>query len=377
MEQKEFLGEGSLGNIQPILKEHHVRTVFMVTDKDSFSPSGAEAALSPFLEGIKIVGFSEFSPNPKVEDARRGIALMKGIEPELIVAVGGGSSIDMAKLINILSAQSGDCLQFIQGKDPIRRKGVPLVAIPTTAGTGSEATQFAVAYVGQVKYSLAHPLIIPDYVIVDPTLTYTMPPRLTATTGFDALSQAIESYWSVGSTRESKKYASEAIPLVMKSIKDAVHRPNPEARRAMAFAANLGGKAINISKTTAPHAVSYTLTIYFGIPHGHAVALTLGKFFVVNASLDNAEINDSRGKGYLKETMDHLCKLVGGSDPEECSNKLYRLMKDVGLESNLKELGIYRKEDIERIVSNVNIERLNNNPVKISEQMLLQILNIL
>lgn len=374
MSSREFFGSGSVSHIRNILKDRNARNVFLVIDKDSFLVSGAQTALSPLIEGTELVSFSEFSPNPKIEDVRRGIAVMKDVEPDVVIAVGGGSVIDMAKLINILTAQSGDSLQIIKGNGPFRRKGRSLVAIPTTAGTGSEATQFAVVYVNDVKYSLAHQFIIPDYAIVDPTLTYKMPPVLTAITGFDALSQAIESYWSVGSTRQSKNYAAEAIGLIMKALRNAVHRPDPEVRRRMAYAANLAGKAINISKTTAPHAVSYALTTYFGIPHGHAVALTLGRFFVINGALENVYINDNRGEEYLKKTINDLCKLVGGSNPVECSDILYELMKDIGLESDLRKLGVYREEDIERVVSNVNLERLSNNPVIITKEMLLRVL---
>ena len=330
--------------------------------------------MNPLLEGIKIVEFSDFTPNPKIEDALRGIALLKDTKLDMVMAVGGGSVIDMAKLICVFAAQPRDCMKIIKDNESFRCKGIPLIAIPTTAGTGSEATRFVVVYVNNLKHSLSNQFFMPDYAIVDPVLTYKMPPELTASTGFDALSQAIESYWSTGSTEQSKKYASEAIKLAIKSMKGAVHRPDPENRSQMALAANLAGKAINISKTTAPHAVSYALTMHFGIPHGHAVAITLGKFFLINANLENTRIRDERGREYLKKTMDDLCKLIGGTNPTECSRMIYKLMEETGLKYNLSELGIYREEDIRCIVSNVNIERLSNNPVVITEKMLLKVI---
>ena len=103
MSSREFFGSGSIGHIRDILKDHNTRNVFLVIDKDSFFLSGAQTALSPHIEGTEIIQFAEFSPNPKIEDVRQGIALMKDAEPDLVIAVGGGSVIDMAKLINILS----------------------------------------------------------------------------------------------------------------------------------------------------------------------------------------------------------------------------------------------------------------------------------
>ena len=127
-------------------------------------------------------------------------------------AVGGGSVIDTAKMIKIFSANKGNPESYIRGEKEIEKSGPPMVAVPTTSGTGSESTHFAVVYIGKTKYSLAHKEhVLPEYAIVDPKFTYCLPKRITAETGIDALGQAIESYWAVGSTDESKGYAREAI----------------------------------------------------------------------------------------------------------------------------------------------------------------------
>src|SRR5207248_4789041 len=125
------------------------------------------------------------------------------------------------------------------------------------------------------KYSVCHEFLLPDIAIVDPILTHKMSPRLTAITGMDALSQAIESYWSIHSTEESKGYAREAIRIIVDQLPKAVNEPTNDSRLAMARASHLAGKAINVTRTTAPHALSYALTSRFGVPHGQAVSLTL------------------------------------------------------------------------------------------------------
>src|SRR5690606_25840825 len=149
------------------------------------------------------------------------------------------------------------------GDSLVERDGPPLLAVPTTAGTGSEATHFAVVYIDGVKHSLAHPLLRPDLVILDPLLTYAMPPGLTAATGLDALSQGIEALWAVGATTKSVGYAARAVELAAGALETAVIAPDRTARRAMMEAAHASGLAIDISKTTAPHALSYAISTDF------------------------------------------------------------------------------------------------------------------
>jgi alcohol dehydrogenase class IV len=141
----------------------------------------------------------------------------------------------------------------------------------------------------------------------------------------------------------------------------------------MAEAAHLAGKAINIAKTTAAHAVSYLLTVFHNIPHGHAVALTMAKFFIVNSKPEENVLNEQRGKSYLKKTINEISNLFGCASSQDFAEKWYKLMRDVGLETDFKTLGISKQSDIDRIIRNVNMERLDNNPARINEAILRQI----
>ena len=368
---EELVGEGSLSRLRELLEERGARTVLLVTGKGSFEASGAQAALEPYLAGADVRRFCDFQNNPRVEDVRRGIAIAREETPDLVVAVGGGSVMDMAKLINVLAPFEGDARDLIESKRPLQGKSAPLVAIPTTAGSGSEVTHFAVVYAGKTKYSVATDCIRPDHALVDPQLTYAMPPRLTATCGFDALSQAVESYWAVGSNVSSQHHAAAAIRLILGSLRKAVHAPDPVSRAQMAEGAYRAGKAIDISKTTGAHALSYPLTASFGIPHGHAVALTVGRFFMVNSQLDRVELNEPRGRHYLEAALSDLYQLMGCRCAEECCAMWYELMADVGIETSLEALGVRSAPDKSRIVAGVNTERLDNNPVKLNEHDLL------
>lgn len=279
----------------------------------------------------------------------------------------------MAKLIRTLSTQDHEPLDYITNKKEITNSGIPLIAIPTTSGSGSEATHFAVVYVGGVKYSIAHRFMLPEHYIVDPQFTMSLPPRITATTGMDVLAQAIESFWSIHSNEESKGYSSQAIRLTLESLADAVNKPSKESRLKMAKAAHLAGKAINITKTTAPHALSYTLTSRFGIPHGHAVALTLGPIFLYNTQVSDADCNDKRGALYVSETMKNLCSLLGCSRSGEATAAIHNLMKEVGLETKFQGLG-FLERDLTTVVDNVNHERLANNPRMLTKNILKKLL---
>ncbi|MFC2072270.1 phosphonoacetaldehyde reductase [Chloroflexota bacterium] len=369
----EYFGVGCISNIPSILECHKANRIFLVTGRKSFYISGARDAIAPCLDGKIIIYFSDFSVNPKIDDVKKGVLELKQAKCDAVIAVGGGSTIDMAKLINVIAHNNYEPKDMATGKEKIKVKGLPLIAIPTTAGSGSEATHFAVVYVNSIKYSLSHEYILPDYPIMDPSLTYTLPPKLTAVSGFDALSQAVESYWAVTATEESQEYSSQAIKMILPTLESAVNSPGTEARNTMVLAAHLAGKAINITKTTAPHAISYPMTAYFNIPHGHAVASLIGNFFVVNSKLEGVELNDSRGKDYLRKVMYGLCDLFGCACPQDCSNKWYALMATVGLETNFKSLGIRNKSDVDLIINNVNAERLSNNPIIITETILRQL----
>ena len=279
----------------------------------------------------------------------------------------------MAKTINILAVQSDDNLvKYINDSTLITEKGLPLVAIPTTVGSGSEATHFSVVYMDYKKHSLSHIFMLPNYVIVDAELSYNIPQHILASSGIDALSQAVESYWAVKSTDKSKNFASKAIVLTLDALHDAVEG-DERAIVKMSKASNLAGKAINITTTTAPHAISYSITTNFGISHGHAVALTLGKFFEINYNASASSINDPRGLDYLNKTMNEIFAMFGVSSHLECSREWYRIMIKINLEHNFKNIGIKTDIDIEKIVNHVDLLRIKNNPVLLNKSRIRKI----
>lgn len=365
-----YIGRGEIRKIEDTIQLCKAKRIFLVTGKKSFELAGLGKKVEKMIKKIPSFRYSEFSQNPKYEDVLIGIKKVKEFSPDLIIGIGGGSVLDMAKLLSVLSGAEVNPLSIITGQEPILGRRVKLVLVPTTAGSGSECTHFAVVYLNGEKYSVVSKFLLPDYTVVDPELTYTLTKELTAITAFDALSHAIESYWSVASTGESRKYASSSIRSIVKIFDKLIIAPDEKIREIMMLASHQSGLAINITKTTAAHALSYGFTTHYNIPHGQAVMLTLPSLFSHNALAGEAELNPAISISDYKARISELCDLLMTRDANEATHKLEEMIKKSGLAYRLKS----KSEDIEKevsgLVSEVNIERLQNNPVIITEENL-------
>ena len=293
--------------------------------------------------------FSRFTPNPKYEEMLEGLSLFKEQNCDAIVSIGGGSSIDVAKVIKYslnLDANS----ESPTFKQNYKYTDIKHICIPTTSGTGSESTKHAVLYLNGVKQSISHPSLLPDYVILCAKLIMTVPEYQKRCTALDAFCQCVESICSRNSTPESEKYATKGIRLFMNCLNGYLHN-NYESIKEMQLAANYSGKAINISKTTAAHALSYKLTSTYNIPHGHVVALCMYRLSVV--------IQNKASKRVLKKlsiALDVNTSSVG--------SKINELIDFVGLDIQI----IGDKKDVPFFVNDVNLERLTNFCIKLSKK---------
>lgn len=336
-----------------------VRKVLAVTGKSSYEKSGAKDVIDALGagDGIEIYRFADFAVNPQYEDLQRGLELINSIRPDFVVAIGGGSVIDMAKLLRFYySTRNPDLGDVNPGNH------IPLIAIPTTAGTGSEATHFAVLYKDGKKTSVADRRIMPDYAVIDPSLTYGLSAYVTACTGFDALAQAIEAYWNRNATDESDEFALKAIDLLWETLPEVCVHPTPGLRRRMSEGAYWAGRAINITKTTAPHAFSYPFTSHYGYPHGHAVALCFPQIAEYNFKSNQIP---QRKIIIISEHLNLLDQTI-----YDCMSHLI-LSLGLTLSKNIDY-------DIDLIMNGINIERLSNNPARIdktsSKDLLLRII---
>lgn len=249
--------------------------ILLVTGKRSYHTSGAKEFIEESIGLNKFFHCDEFSPNPKVEDLEKIVEQIRDREIEAIVAIGGGSVLDMAKLINAFTSHNSLDSYFENGSLDV--SGLKnLIAIPTTAGSGSESTSFAVLYKKGIKYSVAHQDLKPNYYLLHSEFLHKANSNLIASSGFDAFAQALESFWSVNSNEKSTKYSLMALKNIQSNLRRIVQGKGTNKDYVQLMnASNNAGKAINITKTTAPHAFSYSLTSKFNVSHGQAVAIFL------------------------------------------------------------------------------------------------------
>ena len=358
MKQEVFSGAVKLPYLTNYLVSNKIHRVLLVTGNNSYNKSSAESTLEPHLESFEVTQYSEFSHNPKIEDVIRGVHIFTRKRCEGIIAVGGGSVLDMAKLIKAYQDSPGDISSEVK-ENIVGSCDTKLIALPTTAGSGSEATQFAVVYIDQKKFSVSDEKLRPDLVFLISKFTHSTSAYLSASTGMDAMSQSIESFWSVNSTDESREYSREAFQILWKFLPQAVLENNFDAKSKVMKAAHLAGKAINIAKTTAAHALSYSFTSYHGIAHGHAVALTLPFFCGYNSQISPEDCNDERGANHVRGIFSEIQDIIGEKD---VGKALAALISDLGLELTISESPRGIEKDIDRILGNINAQRMKNNP---------------
>ena len=359
-----YSGSGELNKLSDIVTSYSAHRVLVVTGGKSFQACGAKAILSECLKGYHVTYFSDFEVNPRLIDAQRGVKLAIENTIELIISIGGGSVLDMGKLIKALYSNPEEAIKLAKGVTDVIDPNIPLVAIPTTAGSGSESTHFAVVYVGNEKYSLAASCLLPNDIILDGNLTVSATKYQKACNVLDALSQSIESAWAVGSTSKSLLMSYEALELCVKNFSDYVNSTdNPIAAQAMITASNLAGQAINITKTTSAHAWSYGLTKRYGVPHGHAVWATLPKIFEIHATSHADLISDPRGPKNLATVIATLMDILNISSKEDIGVHFTNMLASIDIKADIAvDFRIPEKARL-ALSSDVNQERMDNNPV--------------
>lgn len=308
--------------------------------------------------GIDLVRFSDFQSNPRYESVAAGVELFRDRKCDTIIAVGGGSAIDVAKCIKLYSNMN-------PGENYLKQKIVPndveLLAVPTTAGTGSEATRYAVIYYNDEKQSITDESCIPAVVLMDVSALKTLPDYQRKSTMLDALCHAVEAFWSVNSTEESREYSRQAIQTVLAHWRSYLANEE-EGNANMLRAAHLAGKAINLAQTTAGHAMCYKLTSLYGIAHGHAAALCVWKLWPFMLKHIDRCI-DPRGEEYLRGIFAEIADAMGCGRPEEAVEAYQDLLSELALPVPEAKEG-----DFAVLRSSVNQVRLKNHPIRLDEE---------
>ena len=355
-----------IAQLPAILKEVGCEKLFLVVDS-SYQFLNIKDAIEALPVKERVM-FSEFTPNPLYEQVCNGIELLKTSNCDTILAVGGGSAIDVAKCIKLaVLAEEGNAAiipPLVSTRVACDGAKLPFIAIPTTAGTGSESTHNAVMYYEGAKQTVTNDGVLPDYAILEPSVLKTLPLYQKKCTMMDALCQGIESWWSVNSTEESYEYSRKTIELIIANWRKYIFENDDEAAKHIMLAANYGGRAINITQTTAAHAFSYKITSLYKLPHGHAVAVCLPEIW--EYMIDHMDrCADSRGSKYLIGICNQIAGAMGCITPEEAVSEFRNMMNEMELGNPVAE---DREKELVILSTSVNPVRLKNNPVELSAE---------
>lgn len=295
-------------------------------------------------------------PNPRYEDMEAGAALYREAGCDFMIGAGGGSPLDSAKMIKLLITNPG----VVGYQEELKDNDIPFLAIPTTSGTGSEATRYSIFYVNEKeKHSVSHPGFLPGYVLLDPCFLQTVPDYQRKCTCLDALCHAIESYWSVRSTPESRQYAQRAIRLFVKHLDD--YLANGDTGNAgMLRASYNAGVAIDHTSTTAAHAMCYSITMNCHTSHGHSVAAGLAEIWDYMLA-HHHRVNDPRGLQYVLDGFDQIGVLLGGKNGRDGAAIFRSLLTKMDLQPPTATAA-----DCAAFAKQVDINRLGNNPTKLT-----------
>jgi alcohol dehydrogenase class IV len=345
-------GAGVLGRLPELAVEvaGPGTPVFLVTGRRSLRASGA---LHQVLDGLgpgRVALFDDVPPFPSPDVAERALGALRASRAGLVVGIGGGSALDVAKAAATLATHDGRAGEFAtgQGITPTKsfeRPGLPVIAVPTTSGSSSEVTPFAALWDVGAKRSLhlASPRLFPAVALVDPELALGMTAELAAVTGADAFTSAFESYWSREAGPISDALNLEVIRLYTTHLERSCGEADREARAACALGATMSGIAYSNSRPNVCHAVSSPLTLFWGVAHGQAVAITLPAFLRWNAPA-------------IADRLPALWQALGVADLDAAADRLTRLLEHCGLATRLRQLGL-GGDDVETLVTHMRWDR--------------------
>lgn len=348
-------GAQGLRDFSTLLIKRGLRRALLVCGP-SFDALPVAVPLLSALEaaGCDAIRFGSFHPNPDFASAAEGVALLQSAGCDCILAVGGGSALDIAKCIKryALSDPAGLRPDLVA-----KPNGIPLFALPTTAGSGSEVTRFSVIYDRGEKQSIADAALIPEAALLLPEALATLPPYQRRATMLDTLCHAIESYWSVRATPQSRQCARDALALARRHH-DGYLQNTLEGNAGMLDASNLAGQAIDQTQTTAAHAMCYKLTTRHGLAHGHAVALCLPPLwrYLLAHTCDRI---DPHGPDGLAQTLQSLALAFGCDSAQEAPDRFEALVRAL----DLPPLSPLDDAELDLLAMSVNTERLQNTPV--------------
>lgn len=359
-------GEGVRKTLPDVAAELGLKKGILVSDP-FFAQNGLADQIVKDSKGLLIAVYSQISPNPEVSEVDACADVIRKTGAEFIVALGGGSSMDCAKSASVVCFTNDSIEKYHMTGVPLPDKHIPIIALPTTAGTGSEVTCVSVLsnHAKGKKGPINNDLFYPAIALIDPELTYSLPKKQTASCGIDVLCHAVEGFWSKGHQPICDALALHASRLVFQYLRRAYENgEDREAREKMAEASVIAGMAFTLPKTTSSHACSFPLTNLYRIPHGEACGLTLDYFARVNA----------KAEGETGERINTFARELGYKDMLDMADAITELKKDIGLRMDLKDFSL-TDEEVETLVQTSHHPNMLNNPVEITDEILRDMYN--
>lgn len=331
-------GAGAVKELDRHVKALGGAKALIVADPGVLSAGVAERVAEPLRKsGIPYAFFSDIEADPDIASVEKGLDTARQEGCDLVIGVGGGSSLDTAKAIGIMLTNGGHIRDYV-GIGKVTRPGVPVIAVPTTAGTGSEVTIWSVLSdkKEKIKLSVGSPYNCPKLALCDPELTVTLPPSVTAATGMDALTHALESYVNKATQPISEGLAVQAMKLIAKSLRLAVVQgENVEARSDMLMASLIAAMAFNSTRLGLAHALALPLGAHFKIPHGTVNAILLPEVMAFNIIGNPVKFKEI--SGIFGERTEGLSEREGA---ERSVAAIRRLKNDVGITQTLSDYGL-------------------------------------
>lgn len=334
----------------------------------SFAKNGLADEIIALSEGALVECFSDIRPNPTTDNVNACVDLLRSVGADFAVALGGGSPMDCCKAACAI-AKGDDVIESYHsgGKAINPDEVIPMLAITTTSGTASEVTNISVLtdLAQNLKNPMNDPAMYPKIAIIDPELTLTVPAQITASTGLDVLSHAVESYWATLNQPICSACSIYAARLVFEWLEKAYNEPdNLEARSKMAEASIVAGVAFSHPRTTGSHACSFPLTNIYGVPHGEACAFTLDYFIKFNA--DNAD-EDGR--------ITALARDCGFDSAYAMADEIMAMKKRMGMKTTLAEIGCTTDEQIKELTKKSMSMLMKRNPIELTEDDIYKMYN--
>jgi len=367
-----LINSSKFSDFNKLINNKKFKKIFIITGENSFYKSKANLLIK-FSKNKTLKFFFKKSKFPELPELYLILKEVNSFKPDIILSIGGGAVIDYSKIVSIFDYRFLKDLHknLLKYENISKKKIYPLIALPTTAGAGAEVTSNAVIYIKGIKYSVENPLLIPNYYFLFPSLIIKNPKSLKSSAGFDAIAQSVESLISIKSNKTSLYYAKKSLELSLTNYLPFIKKPNIENSNKMLISSNLAGKAINISKTTAPHAVSYPFSSMFGVSHGHAVSLTFEKFLLFNY----LNLNRSLSSFNLNDRYKKIFELFKVKNINELCQKIKYIKYQANLSDSFTKLGINISESSDKILNQINTLRLKNNPVMLTKNDIRKILN--